>query len=101
MRDLGTLAGCAPSEATAMNNHREVVGSADLCSSGPPSRAFLFSGGGMFDLNDLVPPAADGFVFATARGINDRGTIVGIATSPGGFSSRPFLLLRDGEEDED
>jgi hypothetical protein len=41
----------------------------------------------------------NGFIFARARGINDRGTIVGNATSPDGFSSRPFLLVRDGDED--
>jgi probable HAF family extracellular repeat protein len=95
MHDLGTLPGCNRSEATAMNEHGAIVGLADLCSTNA-SRAFLFRKRTLQDVNDLVAPAADGFIYARATGIDDEGTIIGIATSPDGFSLRPFLLVRNG-----
>jgi len=36
------------------------------------------------------------FIYARATGIDDEGTIFGIATIPDGFSLRPFLLVRNG-----
>ena len=38
------------------------------------------------------------FIYARATGIDDEGTIIGIATSPDGFSLRPFLLVRNGDD---
>ena len=76
MHDLGTLPGCNRSEATAMNKDGAIVGLADLCSTNA-ARAFLFRKRTLHDLNDLMAPAADGFIYARATGIDDEGTIIG------------------------
>ncbi len=87
LRDIGVLPGDVISNVTDMNNSRQVVGlSQDLL--GEP-RAFLYSGGALYDLNDLVKHAR-GWRFRAAYGINNRGQIVGEAIFDG--SSRPFLL---------
>jgi len=51
--------------------------------------AFLWSGGSMKDLNDLIP-AGSGWVLTEATGINDSGQIVGNGTLGG--VERAFLL---------
>jgi len=95
MRDLGTLAGCDRSEASALNDAGTVAGSADVCADGS-SRAVLFpKKGGTLHLNALAP-AADGATYSKVSGMNNAGTIVGVATI-GGFSQRAFLLLRDDD----
>jgi len=65
-----------------------------LCADGS-SHAVLFSKkGGVVDLN-TVAPASDGFTYSNAIGINNAGTIVGIAVGPDGFTTRAFLLVRE------
>ena len=87
MRSIGVLRGDVISNANDINNSRQVVGiSQDLV--GEP-RAFLYSGGQLYDLNDLVKHAR-GWHFRTANAINNRGQIVGEALVEGG--SRPYLL---------
>jgi probable HAF family extracellular repeat protein len=95
MRDLGTLPDCSTSVGAGINNEGDVVGSDFSCAS-PTPRAFLFSEGKLFDLNDLAV-AADGFVFARAIGINDHGSIIGEARNPAGRGARSFLLVRDDD----
>jgi probable HAF family extracellular repeat protein len=80
--DLGTLGGSS-SVAYAVNESGAIVGEAQTGASypgggGPISHAFLFYGGQMQDLNDLVPT---GFIsqygpLIDARGINANGQIV-------------------------
>jgi probable HAF family extracellular repeat protein len=71
--DLGTLPDDSTSQALGINIKGQIVG----ISSRPGSnRAFLFEGGVMKDLNDLV---ANGFPhrLIVAQHINDDGVIVG------------------------
>jgi probable HAF family extracellular repeat protein len=74
--DLGTLDGTDQSEALGINNRGEVVGYS-YTSGDTIERAFLFRGGVMHDLNDLIP-ANSGVVLEEAAGINDAGQIVAI-----------------------
>ena len=72
MIDLGTLGG-RRSYGYGINVLGQVVGSADLTGD-LDTRAFLYSGGAMTDLNSLIDPAS-GWVLYEARGINDLGQI--------------------------
>jgi probable HAF family extracellular repeat protein len=87
---IGTLHGDRISNASDINNAGQVVGiSQDLVNE---PRAFLYSFGVLYDLNDLVKHAR-GWHFRTANAINNRGQIVGEALVEGG--SRPYLLTPD------
>jgi uncharacterized membrane protein len=55
----------------------------------PNSHAFLWSGGVMKDLNQLLPPSS-GWFLEVAQSINDAGQIVGAGTLNG--QDRAFLL---------
>jgi probable HAF family extracellular repeat protein len=96
MQDLGTVPGCTRSEATAVNEPGTVVGVSDFCASATGARVFIFSKAVLADLND-VAPAADGSLYVRAFGINNAGSIIGIALAPDFSRSRPFLVVRDGE----
>ena len=87
---LGVLPGQVKSEALAINDSAQVVGS----STGPGRRvtstAVIFTASGPIDLNTLIP-ANSGWTLIVAKGINDAGQIVGT----GGFNGegeRAFLL---------
>jgi probable HAF family extracellular repeat protein len=80
MRDLGTLGGRS-SLANDINDNGEVVGIADLPSA--QGHPFLYSREkGMVDLNSLID-STTGWTLWTAEAINNRGTIVGVATMGG------------------
>jgi probable HAF family extracellular repeat protein len=85
MVNLGTLPGYRESDAEAVNSRGEVVGRA----MGPGNRAFIWSNGGMYDLNDLIP-ANSGWVLQSARDINESGQIIGYGTFNG--VDEAFLL---------
>ena len=89
LTDLGTLGGY-DSQANAINASGQVVGFSDTVLGGSP-HAFLYSGGQMFDLNDLVGPGS-GFTLDEAFGISDNGYITGIGTASSG-RSLAFLLI--------
>jgi probable HAF family extracellular repeat protein len=72
MRDLGTLAGDATSQALGINERRQVVG----VSCGATCRAFIWEDGIMTDLNDLVASGTTDSL-RIAGDINDRGQISG------------------------
>lgn len=81
LTDLGTLPGNLTSEANALNDRGEVVGSSG-------SDAFLYSGGRMIDLtpSSSIPPTPTPLSFAAA--INDSGQVVGTShqmSGAGGF----------------
>ena len=71
-----------PSTAYAINNDGRIVGQG-------PKGAFLYQDGTFWDLNDFLP-AGSGWVLRTARGINDKGQIVGSGQHDG--KDRAFLL---------
>ena len=88
---IGTLAGYAGSEASGINDAGEVVGRA-VSASGSRQRAILFSGGVLYDLNDLIPSSLN-WRLTDARAINDKGSVVGYGIAPDG-QTRAFLLKR-------
>jgi len=71
--DLGTLGG-AYSEAYDINLGGDIVGASTDASGA--THAFIYSGGVMMNLDDLISPLA-GWNLHTARAINDSGQIVG------------------------
>ncbi len=73
--------------AYAVNNHGQVVG-AGFNAARRREMAFLYDGV-PHDLNDLIPPNS-GWILQDARGINDRGQIVGSGTHEG--KDHAFLL---------
>lgn len=109
MRGLGTLPGYRDSYATALNSRGQIVGGASTLtpflsflnarpsSGGPPpgasDRPILSENGRMTDLNALLP-AHSGWVLEKARGINDRGQIVGTGKHDG--KTRAFVLTPIG-----
>jgi probable HAF family extracellular repeat protein len=71
MTILGTL-GAHSSDARGINDSGEVVGAL----SGGINHAFLYRGGTMFDLNNLIDPSSV-WTIEAANAINDSGQIVG------------------------
>jgi probable HAF family extracellular repeat protein len=90
IRDLGTLRpnNAGNSDAHAINRTNRIVGWSDVDGGG--RHAFLHDGIAMHDLNALVP-AGSGWVLEEARGINERGQIVGFGRKDKAF--RAFLLV--------
>jgi probable HAF family extracellular repeat protein len=84
MIDLGSLGGS--SEALGVNNLDQVVGDSG-------NQAFLYDGGSMIALNNLLPPDADWNLLA-ATGINDSGQITGYGKNADG-SIHAFLMTPD------
>jgi probable HAF family extracellular repeat protein len=75
--DLGVVASDPNSVAVAINNLGQVVGESNS-GAGLAMRAFLYDGGVMYDLNDLLEPAsASAWHLLDAYDINLRGYIVG------------------------
>ncbi len=85
LHDLGTLGG-TNSQAFCINTDGAIVGTADTTNG---SHAFMYSGGMMRDLNDLIPTNS-GWMLMEARGINDTNQIVGSGMMGG--QTHAFLL---------
>jgi probable HAF family extracellular repeat protein len=85
---LGKLPGDSNSRALAGNDVGQVVGWSGNTEN--DSRAFFWQNGVMVDLNSLLP-ADSGWQLIEARGINNRGMIVGTARINGEL--RAFLLI--------
>jgi probable HAF family extracellular repeat protein len=88
MRDLGTLGGSSDSHAYGINAAGVIVGNATIVGD-RFYHAFVYTGGVMHDLNDLIPTGT-GIVLGEATAINDRGQIV--ANGSIGNASHAFLL---------
>jgi probable HAF family extracellular repeat protein len=84
--DIHTLPAFTTSTALDINNAGQVVGTMQNTLD---QHAFLYSGGVMTDLNDLLPPGSP-WTLQTATAINNGGTIVGYALS--GTEQRGFIL---------
>jgi len=94
LTDLGTLPGAIP-VPVALNSHDQVVGEAFAFTATFGQHAILYDARldpPMRDLNDLIPPDS-GIVLIQATGINDHGSIVGIATVNGPFPPFHGFLL--------
>jgi len=84
--DLGTLGGTF-SFARGINAFGQVVGVSTTVDVA--AHAFLYSGGVIYDLNNLIP-AGSGLTLGDAFSINDAGQIAGVGFMSSG--SRAFLL---------
>jgi len=82
--DLGTLGG-QESEAFAINNAGQVVGTSVPTSSSLTIHAFLYSGGRMIDLGALNSSFYNSYAF----GINEKGQVVGYADFPPALNDNP------------
>ena len=90
MTSLGTLPGDTTSLARNINNEGQVVGVSELLNNqNNPERAFLYSSGTMYDLNDLIVDGS-GWTLETAWDINDSSQIIGNGTFNN--QSHSFLL---------
>ena len=79
--DLGVLPNQTFSEALALDDFGQVVG----------WPAFVYIGGAMYDLNDLIDPTS-GWKLSIATGINDAGEIAAQGAQP--YAEGHALLLR-------
>jgi probable HAF family extracellular repeat protein len=88
MHDLGTLGGdkCL---ARDINNQGQIVGYSEVVAGDSTQHAFVYSGGTMVDLNDLIDPAS-GWVLSSASAINESGWIAGTGCING--ETHAFLL---------
>lgn len=90
LQPLGALGGSG-SEAFGINKSGQVVGMAGIAAGG--DHAFLYSGGVMYDLNNLlVQSLPTGEVLVTTVGINDRGQIIA-NSSVNGYLLTPVSAL--------
>jgi probable HAF family extracellular repeat protein len=93
MTDLGTLPGDTDSEAFAINERGEIVGTSLQRRCGPcQPRATLWRNGHALDLNTLLP-ANSGWHLLEATELDDHGCIVGRGLLNG--QPRYFLLVID------
>ncbi len=94
MHDLGTLGG-TNSSATAINSAGDVVGYA--LTTNEDEHAFLYRGGVMQDLNNLITPGCPFTNLLSADGINDLGQITGSGLTTNGdyhaYLITPGLVL--------
>ncbi|MBU0616623.1 MAG: hypothetical protein KKI02_02790 [Planctomycetes bacterium] len=87
--DLGTLDGFRDTYAYGLNDAGQIVGIAtdpDI----PQSHAFVYSGGQLIDLNDLLAPEHGWEQLTAAFAVNNAGQITGYGRINGQF--RGFLL---------
>ncbi|MFL6539655.1 MAG: choice-of-anchor tandem repeat NxxGxxAF-containing protein [Chthoniobacterales bacterium] len=98
MHDLGSLGAEAfesdRSGALALNSYDEVVGTTYVSTgSGTVNQvAFVYRGGAMFNLNQLVDATGADYQLLSATGINDVGQIVAQATRISTNETRAVLL---------
>jgi probable HAF family extracellular repeat protein len=99
MQDLGALGGTF-SFASDINSSGQVVGGAQTSSGA--FHAFVYSGGQMQDLNDLIPTDS-GMELTSANAINTSGQIVGEGRLRGvdGSVGNGFIFLATPDGDGD
>jgi probable HAF family extracellular repeat protein len=94
MLDLGLLTGALSGSANAINSSSIVVGTMNFGGYSDNTRGFVYAGGVLRDLNDLIAPDS-GWLLKEADGINAQGQISGSGTRDGailGFVADPISL---------
>lgn len=82
--DLGTVGGDTCSNSNSVNSNRQAVGYSGRCEGSISIRASLWENGGpMVDLNALVEPPSDLYLYDGTY-LNDRGEIVALGITPEG-----------------
>lgn len=81
MKDLGTLGGSF-SSASGINASGQIVGSASTTGDAADD-GFVYSGGTMYDLNNLINPGTASWQIVSANAINDSGQIAATAWENG------------------
>jgi probable HAF family extracellular repeat protein len=91
-RPLETWSG-EVSAALGINNNGHIVGyyRPEPRTDADDTRAFVSTGIGMWDLNDLIATGS-GLILKTANDVNETGQIVGEGTPTAGGDTRGFLL---------
>ena len=89
LTDLGVLPGGDDSRAWGMTDAGDAVGTADIVAPAQQRAVLWLAGGGLKDLNNLIP-LNSGWVLEEARDINNSGDIVGFGTIGG--QRHAFLL---------
>jgi probable HAF family extracellular repeat protein len=89
LKDLGTLGGTT-SVGLGVNDSGQVAGWSYTASGFP--RAFVYTGGKMLDLNDLIANPIPGFTLEDALGISDTGYITGDMSVGPNEPTHAFLL---------
>jgi len=82
MQDLGTVPGDGGSSGLAINDQGVITGISSAADSSS-FRAFVWSGGVMTDLNQLIP-STSALYLLTACSINARGEIIGFSMDANG-----------------
>ena len=91
LRDIGTLGG-KESEATAMNDHGQIVGFSDIANSSDSDwHGFLWQHGTMTDLGTL------GGWYSEPVAINERGTVIGVANMHDDPDADHAFVWQDGK----
>jgi uncharacterized membrane protein len=98
--DLGLFVGPSGTMSAQANdvNDAGVAAATAFITFPPTSRALVWRGAGLEDLNDLVPPGS-GWTLADSQAINERGEIVGFGFRAHMTGTRAFLLRPDCDED--
>jgi probable HAF family extracellular repeat protein len=95
--DLGTFSTDVISYAYSVNDRGVIVGQS--CSAGcATSRAIVYRGGKMYDLNTLVEPANSAYYLLFANDVNDAGQITGGALDTTTNSLVAFRLIPVSQE---
>jgi probable HAF family extracellular repeat protein len=98
MQDLGTLAGDGHSVGLGINDQGVITG-VSIAPDFSSIRAFVWHGGAMTDLNQLIP-SQSALYLLTACSINARGEIIGFAADANG-DFHGYLAAPVGPEAED
>ena len=87
--DLGTMPGFPKTYASGINDDGQIVGTSGAATGGL-THAFIYTGGQLRDLNDLLVPGHDWQYLAAAYAINNHGQITGYGRRNG--QDRGFIL---------
>lgn len=91
LTELGTLGGNS-STARDINSSSYIVGTSEITVGSGVTRAFLYMGGTMYNLNDYVS-GASGWTLLEAWGINDANQVIGVAVDGSGYKHGYLLTV--------